>query len=190
MRFELQRLQREFNLTTVYVTHDQNEALSLSHEIAVMSEGRIVQIGSPREIYEKPRNRFVADFVGTANFIDATVTGPSGEPDQYCAQTALGVLRCHAVEQLANGDKILISLRPEDVHVSAARPDMANVLEATVANRVFLGDYLEFQVRLGETALISHGHPSYAPNVGTRVFLGIAPEKCIAIPGAQNNPKH
>src|SRR5262249_40905064 len=72
-RLELKRLQRELKLTTVYVTHDQSEALALSHEIAVMNEGRIVQIGSPREVYERPRNRFVADFVGTTNFLDAKV---------------------------------------------------------------------------------------------------------------------
>ena len=68
MRFELKRMQRDFGLTTVYVTHDQSEALALSHEIAVMNEGRIVQIGSPRDIYERPRNKFVADFVGNTNF--------------------------------------------------------------------------------------------------------------------------
>src|SRR5262249_39921336 len=72
MRTELKRLQRDLNLTTVYVTHDQSEALALSHEIAVMSEGRVVQVGTPREIYEQPHNRFVADFVGTTNFIGGT----------------------------------------------------------------------------------------------------------------------
>ena len=81
MRFELKRLQREFNLTTVYVTHDQSEALALSHEIAVMNDGLIVQIGTPREIYEQPANRFVADFVGPTNFVDGTVTAvDAGRP--------------------------------------------------------------------------------------------------------------
>ena len=74
MRFEIKRLQRELGLTTVYVTHDQGEALALSHEIAVMSEGRIVQIGSPRAIYERPGSPFVADFVGLTNFVDAVVS--------------------------------------------------------------------------------------------------------------------
>jgi iron(III) transport system ATP-binding protein len=70
MRFELKRLQRELRITTIYVTHDQSEALALSHEIAVMNEGRIQQIGSPREVYERPANPFVADFVGSTNFLD------------------------------------------------------------------------------------------------------------------------
>ena len=80
MRFELKRLQRELKITTVYVTHDQSEALALSHQIAVMSEGRIQQIGSPRDIYERPASQFVADFVGTTNFIEGTVLGR--EPTQ------------------------------------------------------------------------------------------------------------
>src|SRR5437867_1917113 len=74
MRTELKRLQRELSLTTVYVTHDQSEALALSHEIAVMNEGRIIQVGTPRQIYEQPHDKFVADFVGTTNFIGGTVT--------------------------------------------------------------------------------------------------------------------
>ena len=77
MRFELKRLQRELGITTVYVTHDQSEALALSHQIAVMNEGRIQQIGTPREIYERPANQFVADFVGTTNFIEGTVVRPA-----------------------------------------------------------------------------------------------------------------
>src|SRR5437588_10845670 len=74
MRTELKRLQRELNLTTIYVTHDQSEALALSHEIAVMSDGFIKQVGTPRQIYETPNSPFVADFVGTTNFIGGTVT--------------------------------------------------------------------------------------------------------------------
>src|SRR5262245_46598663 len=73
MRFELKRLQRELKITTVYVTHDQSEALALSRQIAVMNEGRIIQIGTPRDIYERPASQFVADFVGNTNFIDGVV---------------------------------------------------------------------------------------------------------------------
>jgi iron(III) transport system ATP-binding protein len=85
MRFELKRLQRELKITTVYVTHDQTEALALSHQIAVMKDGRIQQIGTPREIYERPASQFVADFVGNTNFLDGTVldgrgAGPHSRP--------------------------------------------------------------------------------------------------------------
>src|SRR5437762_4414123 len=83
MRFELKRLQRELGITTVYVTHDQSEALALSHSIAVMNKGRIEQIGPPREIYERPINQFVADFIGSTNFLDATVSGAEGGAGFY-----------------------------------------------------------------------------------------------------------
>src|SRR3982751_4171498 len=78
MRFELKRLQRELGITTVYVTHDQSEALALSHQIAVMRDGRIEQVGRPRDVYEKPNSRFVADFIGTSNFIDGVVEAKEG----------------------------------------------------------------------------------------------------------------
>ena len=93
MRFELKRMQRDLGLTTIYVTHDQSEALALSHEIAVMNEGRIVQIGSPREIYERPRNKFVADFVGTTNFIGGRVASAAAGNGRCLVASAMGELR-------------------------------------------------------------------------------------------------
>ena len=118
MRFELKRLQRELRLTTVYVTHDQSEALALSHEIAVMNEGQIVQVGSPRDIYERPRNRFVADFVGSANFLDALVAGRADKENIYHAQTSIGLLECRAVDPLREGG----SSSPCGPRTCASRP--------------------------------------------------------------------
>ena len=101
MRFEFKRMQRDLGLTTIYVTHDQSEALALSHEIAVMSEGRIVQIGSPRDIYERPRNKFVADFVGSTNFIGGRVASAAAGNGRCRVATALGELNVQCVEPLA-----------------------------------------------------------------------------------------
>src|SRR5690349_3257887 len=100
MRFELKRLQRELGITTVYVTHDQSEALALSHQIAVMNEGRIQQVGSPRDIYERPASPFVADFVGSTNFLDGSVLGPGGGHGQYLVRTEIGDVSVHATEPL------------------------------------------------------------------------------------------
>ena len=116
MRFELKRLQRELKITTVYVTHDQSEALALSHEIAVMNEGRIQQIGRPRDIYEKPANQFVADFVGNTNFLDGVVAAPGGRSrrrsDRHWRDHGESVpRRCRPDERVA------ISIRPEDVEL-------------------------------------------------------------------------
>jgi iron(III) transport system ATP-binding protein len=182
MRFELKRLQRELRLTTIYVTHDQSEALALSHEIAVMNEGQIVQVGSPRDIYERPQNRFVADFVGSANFLDATVAGKGDQPDCYHVRTAIGLIECSAVETLREGDAVVVSVRPEDVHVSAEREGDRNVLPGTVDAKIFLGESLEFQIKVGEAMLLARVHPSFSPTVGTPVYLRINPDKCIAIP--------
>ena len=192
LRFELKRLQRELRLTTVYVTHDQSEALALSHEIAVMNEGQIVQVGSPRDIYERPQNRFVADFVGSANFLDATVAGRGDPPDSYHVSTAIGLLECSAVEPLREGDKVVVSVRPEDVHVSAERDGERNVLPAVVDAKIFLGECLEFQLKVGDALLLARVHPSFSPPVGTRVHVKINPEKCIAIPeqGQRNTVSH
>src|SRR5438309_9030201 len=96
MRTELKRLQRELSLTTVYVTHDQSEALALSHEIAVMNDGFVVQVGTPRQIYEQPHNQFVADFVGTTNFIGGIVASVEGS--RCVVASAVGEIKAQASE--------------------------------------------------------------------------------------------
>jgi iron(III) transport system ATP-binding protein len=174
------------------VTHDQSEALALSHEIAVMNEGQIVQVGSPRDIYERPHNRFVADFVGSANFLDATVAGRGDQPDCYHVRTTVGLLECSAVEPLREGDTVVLSVRPEDVHVSAERQGDRNVLTGTVDAKIFLGESLEFRIKVGDAVLLARVHPSFSPTVGTPVHLKINPDKCIAIPdeGQRNHATH
>jgi iron(III) transport system ATP-binding protein len=183
LRFELKRLQRELRITTVYVTHDQSEALALSHEIAVMSEGRIQQIGSPREIYERPVNAFVADFVGSTNFLDGSVLGPDGAEGRYRVRTEIGDLSVLATEAFAASDKVLISVRPEDVELTEARPqaDALNVREGIVDQKVFLGEVLDFQVKLGNRILLSRQHPSLRTPIGQPIFVQLDPEKCVAL---------
>jgi iron(III) transport system ATP-binding protein len=184
MRFELKRLQRDLGITTIYVTHDQSEALALSHEIAVMSEGRIQQIGSPREIYERPINSFVADFVGSTNFLDGSVLGPDGSEGRYRVRTEIGDLTVLATEPLRPEDKVLLSVRPEDVELQEARPDGQNVREARVDQKVFLGECVDFQVKLGERTLLSRRHPSLRTPIGHSIFVNLDPDKCIALKAA------
>ena len=185
LRFELKRLQRELRITTVYVTHDQSEALALSHEIAVMNEGRIQQTGTPREIYERPQNAFVADFVGSTNFIDGSVLGPDSEEGRYRVRTPIGDLTVLATESFRPDDKVLISVRPEDVELTEARPASAtNVREGIVDQKVFLGEVLDFQVKLGDRILLSRQHPSLRTPVGNPIFIQLDPEKCVALKAA------
>src|SRR3954447_8794006 len=118
MRFELKRLQRELRVTTVYVTHDQSEALALSHQIGVMNEGRLVQVGSPRVIYGRPANPFVADFVGTTNFIRGTVAAMQPGVPELRVDSELGTLTALASQPLRVGDAVVLTVRPEDVQLS------------------------------------------------------------------------
>jgi iron(III) transport system ATP-binding protein len=178
----LKRLQRELGITTVYVTHDQSEALALSHSIAVMNRGRIEQIGTPREIYERPSNQFVADFVGSTNFIDATVRAADGAPGFYRVSCELGELQALALDLLKPADKVVLSVRPEDIHLSESRPQgETNIWEGTVDQKVFLGEFVDFQVAVGERRLQSRAHPSLRTRVGEPIYLRIEPEKCVAL---------
>jgi len=184
MRFELKRLQRELKITTIYVTHDQSEALALSHSIAVMSEGRIQQIGSAREIYERPINAFVADFVGNTNFLDGSVLGAEGADGHYRVRTEIGDLRVLGTEPLKPEEKVLISVRPEDVQLAEAKPDGGNVWQALVDQKVFLGECVDFQVKLGERMLMSRCHPSLRTPIGHSIYVQLDPDKCVALRAA------
>jgi iron(III) transport system ATP-binding protein len=186
MRFELKRLQRDLDLTTVYVTHDQSEALALSHEIAVMNEGRVVQIGTPRQIYEQPQDKFVADFVGSTNFIAGTV---SILADARCVvSSALGELKAHASEGVSKSSTVIVSVRPEDIELSEGEPAAAgddNVCKGTVSGKEFLGDYLDFHVKVGDVVLLAKAHPSLRTPTGDPIYLRMKADKCVAIPVAR-----
>ena len=185
MRFELKRIQRELGLTTIYVTHDQGEALALSHEIAVMNEGRIVQVGTPREIYEHPRTKFVADFIGTTNFIDGTVLGMDTATGRWNVRTPAGDMLVHAVQTLAPNMAVTVSIRPEDVEVfeeAAPAGSGLNLTSGMVDQKVFLGDFVDFQIKIGEFILLSRAHPSMRTPIGDKIHVRMNPEKCVAIP--------
>jgi len=182
MRFELKRLQRDLGITTVYVTHDQSEALALSHSIAVMSRGRIQQTGAPREIYERPANQFVADFIGTTNFLRATVQAADGAQGLYRVASEVGELVVRGGDALEAGAKVVISVRPEDIHLSESRPqDGGNVLEGTVDTKVFLGESVDFRVKVKDRVLQSRAHPSLGTRVGHPIYLSLDAEKCVAL---------
>src|SRR5205085_5541555 len=128
VRAEIRTLQRELGITTIYVTHDQEEALSLSDRVAVMRDGRIQQVAAPKALYERPMNRFGADFVGTNNFIPGVCT-ERGE-DRSLVETALGLVRARAAGAVAPGARCVLAVRPENVGLGAAAD---NVFEGRVA---------------------------------------------------------
>jgi iron(III) transport system ATP-binding protein len=184
MRFELKRLQRELRVTTVYVTHDQSEALALSHQIGVMNEGRLVQVGSPRAIYGRPANPFVADFVGTTNFIRGTVTSVEAGSPVLRVDSELGGVTSLATQPMGVGDAVVLTVRPEDVELSEAPVAGVNAWRATVDQKVFLGESIDFRVRIGERVLLSRAHPRLTTRIGQPIHVAIAPDKLLALAAA------
>ncbi|WP_029117759.1 ABC transporter ATP-binding protein [Mycobacterium sp. URHB0044] len=181
LRFELKRLQRELGITSIYVTHDQIEALSLSSHIAVMREGEVVQLGKPRAIYENPQNKFVAEFIGTSNFIDGTVASRDG--DTHVVETREGRLTLEAAAHVPPGTEVVVSIRPEAVMLTAERPVNApNVWEGNVTTRAFLGDAVDHVVAVGKRDIRARclPHVSHAP--GSAVYMQMDPAKLTLVP--------
>jgi iron(III) transport system ATP-binding protein len=176
MRFELQELIARTGVTTLYVTHDQSEALALSDTVAVMAAGRIVQSGEPREVYGQPDNRTVAHFLGSANFLRGRIVeAGDGLATVEMADGAVSI----AVPSrgLAAGAAVDVIFRPEDVttHLDPA----GGAIECTVERIVFLGGMSEVQLRLGSALLRTIVHPSVSPRPGDRAWIAIRPERCI-----------
>jgi iron(III) transport system ATP-binding protein len=183
LRFELKRIQREVGLTTIYVTHDQGEALALSHEIAVMNEGRIVQIGTPRAIYDHPRTKFVADFIGTTNFIPGVALDRDAQTGRWNVRTPAGDMLVHTDTELISDMRVTVSIRPEDVELLEEAPAATglNLSSGLLDQKVFLGDFIDCQVKIGDVILLSRAHPSLRTPVGGTVHVRTNPDKCIAI---------
>ena len=181
MRFEIRELAKRLNITTLYVTHDQLEALTMSDRVAVMSSGQIVQEGSSLDIYNVPSNRFVADFIGLANFIPGSVS--SGKKNGMGeVQTKSGRIRCTVANDVLEGKDVVVMIRPEDLTVceGTVRPDH-NVLEARVDTVVFTGEMLDCWVSVTDQRLRMKVHPSTSLEPGGNVNIYLAPERCRVI---------
>ena len=147
MQFELKRIQREVGITFVFVTHDQGEALTMSDRIAVMSEGRVEQIGTPQEIYNSPASLFVAGFIGSANLLPGEVVGTDGA-DTVVALTAGHTVRARTDVERPAGTPVSVMLRPERLTASATARDDGRSIEGTVADVVFQGATARIVVHL------------------------------------------
>ena len=182
MRFELKRLQRDSNVTAVYVTHDQVEALTMSNRIAVMNNGKVEQLGKPREIYNNPASRFVADFIGTSNFCDGVVM--SKEPGgQYRIAAGPGELLATSDYEFAEGAKVSISIRPEQITVSESETRGLGIWEATVTARGFMGDVVEHEMELGNDVVMRMRlNPEKSYPVGEKVLINLPARWCSLIP--------
>jgi iron(III) transport system ATP-binding protein len=183
MRSELRDLQRQLKITTIYVTHDQLEAVSMSNVIAVMHEGRIVQEGPPREIYDRPNSTFVADFIGSTNFISGRLVEESIEGGTCAIASSIGLLRCRFSDQRSAKSEVLISIRPENVSLRLEKPGgTLNCFEGTVATSNFLGEYLDCRIEVAQQTIRARQHPSLKVREGDRVFVEMPVDHCVVIP--------
>jgi spermidine/putrescine transport system ATP-binding protein len=188
MQLELKRIQHELGTTFVYVTHDQEEALAMSDRIAVMNEGRVEQVGTPRDIYEQPTTAFVADFVGSLNALDVTV-------DEVVAGYAVSHLgeRERIVvgvdPAVPRGSAIRVAVRPERVHIrplDGAPPEDGSRLEGTLAEIVYLGMYTQLHVDTRAGRVVAHrlAEQSSEPlPIGARVALSWAADQSYVLAG-------
>lgn len=185
MRVELRELQRRLGITSVYVTHDQAEALAMSNVIAVMKDGIIMQIGHPRDIYQSPANQFVADFVGSTNLIRGVVCAKSSDLEFGEIETAHGRLHCAVPGDLRLGNSTLISVRPENVVLYTDRPaNSNNVWQGQVQVVIFLGETYDCQIAVGDQIMRVRLHPTHRVHRGDSVFLEMPPDRITVLPSA------
>jgi putative spermidine/putrescine transport system ATP-binding protein len=151
LRNEIRAIQRQLGITTVYVTHDQEEALSLSDRVVVMNNSRIEQVGTPFEIYNYPKTQFVASFVGTLNLIPARIVDPAFGHITVAGQT---VYASHAIKNARPGDIVSLALRPELLSLDN-RNGVENQLNGQVESITFLGSIVRIQIQLGNTSVAS-----------------------------------
>ena len=189
MRLELRELVKRLNITTLFVTHEQIEALTMSDMIAVMNEGEIVQRGAPAQIYRDPNAIFVANFVGKTNFLKAKiVTGSdAGSAGVMTLETPIGMLSCRPNPVARDGDAVTITVRPENIELAheGLSGTAGNTVQGEVEDVVFLGNMSDCTVKVSGETIRVQLHPSQAPLRGDAVTLRFPVEHCFVIPGSQ-----
>jgi ABC-type Fe3+/spermidine/putrescine transport system ATPase subunit len=178
MRFEIRRLHETFGITTLYVTHDQAEAMVISDRIAVLKAGRVAQVGAADDLYHRPRTRFVAEFIGRTNVVDGIATAWD--------TVAHGPLRLRiAPGALQPGTRVALSVRPHQVRlaVPADGADGANTFRGTVRRAAFLGDTIDYEVGIAGSDVVIRAAAPPTPRfeVGTAVMLRIDPAACVPL---------
>ena len=186
VRAEIRKLQKELGITTVYVTHDQEEALSLSDRIAVFNQGKVLQVGVPKTLYERPASRFVADFIGTNNMIEGTVRSVEAAPQRLRAETALGELLALLDERFQAGDRCILCFRPENASVNSHAEGDSNVLKGKITFASYLGNTLRYDVEVaaGVTFKVDVRDPWHHQelSMGTSVSVSFPVSSTLAIP--------
>jgi len=189
MQLELKSLQKEVGITFIYVTHDQGEALTMSDRIAVMSFGRVLQMGLAVEIYERPVNRFVADFIGESNFLDGRVKSVKDKQAVVYVPAWEQELTGFMTSTVSTGDEVAVSIRPEKIRLSGEPLPNATSIDGTVVNSTYIGSdthvYLDVRgqrMKVWEQNRVSTLDPSAYYQNGQKVRLSLVPENTLVLP--------
>jgi ABC-type Fe3+/spermidine/putrescine transport system ATPase subunit len=178
IRYEMRRMAKDLNLTAIHVTHDQSEAMSISDRIAVMKRGKIVQVGTPQELYMKPNSLFVANFIGESNFLEASVAAVNGS---NLEMELRGGAKVKAVGTgIAEGERAVLCIRPEIFVVEHGSSKNRNLLRGNVEKITFEGTFVRYVIRLENQDSVVVIKPSLTEkwyDVGASVTLSFAPEK-------------
>ena len=181
MRTEIRRIVDEAEITTIYVTHDQEEALSLADGLAVLRDGKVEQVGTPRDLYVRPGTRFTASFLGETNFLGGSISDAS---DGFLTlDTDAGPIRIKADKD--SSTKTTMSIRPEAIRILSGNetaPDGWTPLDATVENSIFLGDSAELGVRAAKASMrVRELHPRIDRSIGSPIRLAIDPQDVVLV---------
>ena len=186
LRFELRDLQTKLGITSVYVTHDQAEAMVMADRVAIMHGGRVQQVGTAKDVYDRPATPFVATFIGQTNLINGQIRAQEGPAGFMEIVTDFGmslvVSRDGVPQHRAPGRQVQISIRPENIALSASpRQERRNEVECRIVKKFHLGSYSEYRVEAGGKLLRVQAHPDQPFEVGHRVFAHFPPSKCHCI---------
>lgn len=185
MRIEIRDLAKRLDVTTLLVTHEQIEALTMSDIVAVMRDGVIVQAGTPTEIYSRPKDLYVAQFVGRTNLIPAHGASPCGEQKNCVSlDTELGTVICTPSASFAGQLPAKVAVRPEDIEMLDAgeSASSSNVFEGCVEKVVFLGESVDCFLKVGNISLTFKVHPARAPAAGCNLRVHFPVARCLAMP--------
>jgi ABC-type Fe3+/spermidine/putrescine transport system ATPase subunit len=178
IRYEIRKMAKDLKLTAIHVTHDQSEAMSISDRIAVMKKGKIVQIGTPQELYMNPNSLFVAHFIGESNFMEGILTRAQ---DGAVEIELRGGFKVHAVsEKLRDEERVILAVRPEVVTMETGTVERENALAGTVEKITFEGTFMRYEIRLSSQDVVVVNRPSLTEewiDVGRSVTLSFPPEK-------------
>jgi iron(III) transport system ATP-binding protein len=184
MRSGIRALQKRIQITSLYVTHDQIEALTISDQIAVMNAGKIVEIGSPQDIYLHPKTRFAANFIGMTNIIPGQ---KKRHGEGTCVvQVSFGEIFCRADVRATGADNVLVLVRPESVQLSTLSPAAReNVWPGELKEKTFLGDFIDCEISCDGFSLRAKVDPYCDLAEGGKVFVSVEPARCAVIPASE-----